>query len=74
MEPIWQVGPIPPTALVNIVDSLEQESEQEVLIELDDIDDCIEEKEDADCTTDWWSSYLFLWWNNLIIEVKLFIT
>ena len=44
-EPIWQVGPILPSALVDIVD---REREQEVLIELDDFDDC-SEKEDADC-------------------------
>ena len=45
MEPIWQVEPIFPTTLVDIV---EQEREQEALIELDDYDDCIEEKESAD--------------------------
>ena len=34
MEPIWQVGPILPRALVHIVDSVEQEHEQEAYIEL----------------------------------------
>ena len=44
-----------------LVDSVEQEREQKVLIELDHLDDCIEEKEHADFSTDWWSSYLSLW-------------
>ena len=49
LEAIWQVGPILPSALLNIVDSVEQEHEQEVLIELND---CFEEKKDADFSTD----------------------
>ena len=40
------------SALVDIVDSIEQEREREVLIELDDFDDCIEEKEDANVSMD----------------------
>ena len=52
LEPIWQVGPILPSAMVDIVDSVEHEREQEVFIELDDFDDCIEENEDADFSTD----------------------
>ena len=51
-EPICQVGPILPSALVDIVDSVEQEREQEVFIELDDLDTCIEGKENADFSTD----------------------
>ena len=62
------------SALVDIVDSVEREREREVLIELDDFDDCTEEKEDADFSLDWWSSYLSLWWKDEIIEVILFIT
>ena len=53
--------PAPPLATLLIVDSAELEREQEVLIELDDFDDCIVEKENADFSTDWWSSYLSLW-------------
>ena len=52
LEPIWQVGPILPSALVDIADSAEQESEQKVCIELDDFDVFIEEKEDVDSSTD----------------------
>ena len=52
LKPIWQVGPIFPSALVDIVDSLEQERQQEVLIELDDFDDCFEEKKDVDFSMD----------------------
>ena len=52
LEPIRQVGPILPRAFVDIVDSVELEREQEVLIELDDFDDCIAEKENADFSTD----------------------
>ena len=48
LEPIWQVGPILPSALVDIVNNAEQEPKREVFIELDDFDDCIEVKEDAD--------------------------
>ena len=51
LEPIWQEGPILRSALVDIVDSVEQESEQKVFIELNDFDVCIEEK-DADFSTD----------------------
>ena len=40
------------SALVDIVDSVEREREREVLIELDDFDDCIEEKESADFSLD----------------------
>ena len=47
-EPIWQVGPIFLSALVDIVNSAEQKREREVLIKLDDFDDCVEEKENAD--------------------------
>ena len=35
-----------------MVDSAEQEREQEVLIGLEDFDDCDEKKEDADFSTD----------------------
>ena len=49
---MWQVGLILPSGLVDIVDSVEQESEGKVFIELDDFDDCIEVKEDADFSTD----------------------
>ena len=61
LEPIWQAGPILPSTLVDFVDSVEKESKQEVFIELDDCDVCIEEKESADFLTDQSSSYLFLW-------------
>ena len=40
------------SALVDIVDSVDHECEREVLIELDDFDDCVEEKEDADFSLD----------------------
>ena len=36
----------------SLVDSIEQECEQEMFTELDDINDCIEEKDDADFSTD----------------------
>ena len=49
-----------PGRLPTLVDSIEQESEQEVFIELDDFDDCIEDEEDTDFLMDWWSSYLSL--------------
>ena len=35
-----------------LVESVEQEREQEMFIELGDFDDCIGEKEDADFSTD----------------------
>ena len=57
LEPIWQAGPILPSAFVDIADSVEQEREQEVFIELEYFDVCIEEKEDADFSTNWWSSH-----------------
>ena len=41
-----------PGGLPTLVDSVEQEREQEVFIELDDFDDCIEEKKDTDFLTD----------------------
>ena len=41
-----------PGELPTLVDSIEQEREQEVFIELDDFDDCIEQKEDTDILTD----------------------
>ena len=46
MEPIRQVGPILLRALADIVDIsvVEQEREQKVFIELDDFDNCVEEK------------------------------
>ena len=37
LEPIWQVGPILPSALIDVVDSVE-ESEQKVFIELNNFD------------------------------------
>ena len=37
---------------IEIVDSVEQEREREVLIKLDDFDNCIEKKEDADFSLD----------------------
>ena len=40
------------SALVDIVDSVEQEREWEMLIELGDVDDCTEKKEDADFSMD----------------------
>ena len=52
LEPIWQVGSFRRSALVDVIDSAEQKREQEVFIELDDFDYCIEEKEDADFSTD----------------------
>ena len=52
LEPIWQVRPILQSALVDIVDSVEQEREQEGLIELDNFDNCIEKKEDVDFSMD----------------------
>ena len=48
LEPIWLVEPNLPRALVDIVDSVEQERKQKVFIELDGFDDCLEEKKDAD--------------------------
>ena len=41
-----------PGGLPTLVDSVEQEREMEVFIELDDFDDCIEKKEDIDFLTD----------------------
>ena len=38
--------------LPTLVDSVEQEREQEVFIGLEDFNDCIEEKEDTDFSTD----------------------
>ena len=35
----------------HLIDSVEQKREQEVFIEFDAFDDCIEEKEDADFST-----------------------
>ena len=52
LEPTWQVGPILPSASVDIENRVEQEREQEVFIELDNFDDCIEKEEDADYSTD----------------------
>ena len=37
--------------MLDIVYNVEQELEHEVFIDLDDFDDCIEEKEDADFPT-----------------------
>ena len=51
LERIWQVGPILPSALVDIVNTVEQEHKQEVFIKLDDFNDFIE-NEDADFSTD----------------------
>ena len=42
-DPSWRTPPL--------IHRVEQESEQEVFVELDDFDDCIEEKEDADYST-----------------------
>ena len=39
---------------------VEQELEQEMFIKLDDFDDSIKEKKDADFSTNYWSSYLCL--------------
>ena len=41
-----------PGGLRALVDNLEQERKQEVFIELDDFDDCIEVKENTDFLTD----------------------
>ena len=49
-----------PGGLPTRVDSVEEEREQEAFLELDDFDDCIEEKEDTNFLTDWWSRYLSL--------------
>ena len=38
LKPIWQVGPILPSAVVDIVCSVEQGRDQEVFIEFDDFD------------------------------------
>ena len=40
--------------------SVEQELKQEVFIEIDVFDDCIEKKVDADFSRNSWSSYLYL--------------
>ena len=50
LEPIREVGPILPSALINIICSVEREPENEVFIELDDFGNWIE-KEDADFST-----------------------
>ena len=54
LEPIWQIGKILSRALVDIVDInvVEQEREQKVFFELHDFDDCVEEKQDTDFSTD----------------------
>ena len=41
-----------PGGLPTLVDSVEQERELEVFIELDEFDDCIEEKENTDFVSD----------------------
>ena len=41
-----------PGELLTLVDSVEQEREQEAFIEVDDFDDCIEEKEDIEFLKD----------------------
>ena len=55
LEPIWQIGLVHLRAFVENADSVEQKRNQQVFIELDV---CIEVKEDADFSSDWWSSYL----------------
>ena len=59
-----------------MVDSVEEEREREVLIELDDFDDCIEEKEDTGFSMDWTVKLLVFVIKklNYCIEVILFIT
>ena len=52
LETILHARPIFPRSLVDIVVGVEQERQQEMFIELDDFYDCIEEKEDADFSTD----------------------
>ena len=52
LVPIWQVWPIVASALVDIEDSVGHEREHEGLIKLNDFNDCIEEKEEDDLSTD----------------------
>ena len=59
LKPIWQVGSFLPSALVDIVDSDEQEREQEAFIKPDDFDDCIKEEKD--------------FFNGLIVSLLVFV-